>query len=1474
MRIATICALAITVSASAAIPTSEREALVALYQSTNGNAWTNKTNWLGAAGTECTWYGVTCDEAQAHVERLDLYQNNLDGTLPSDLRKLTALHNAQLWQNNLRGALPSQISELSQLEVFSAQNNHFSGTIPAAWGALKKLTELGLDGNELKGPLPVQLGDMSGLEQLLLAYNAITGTIPKELGNLTNLQSLSMNVNFLGGTIPKELGSLRKLAVLDLDNNDLTGAIPAELGNLSAIVDLDLANNALTGGIPAALGKLKTLDRLELSNNPLGGTISKELGDLPAIRYLTLADAQLTGAIPTQIWDLETLEELQLGGNALTGTIPADVANLKNLQVLGLYGNDLDGTIQIAIANIAPLRSLELGGNAFTGGIPPDLAKLTNLTWMDLSGNALTGAIPYQLGSLTNLEFLSVYDNQLSGAIPAELGQLTKLTDLSIGANRLSGTIPDALRNLTALDEFIASSNQLTGTIPPWIGEWTVLSYLSLGANRLRGTVPPGLSTLENLVILDLEDNELSGALPDLSRMANLAQLELNQNRFTGTIPASYGSLSKVAYFTLGSNALTGAIPKELGGLTAVEFFDLANNSLDGTIPPELGNLPNCYNISLGANRLGGTIPKGLGNLPSLQYLGLAFNALRGPIPKELTKLTKLEDRGSNFGWNALFTTDSAVKAFINKKQDGGDFEETQTVTPTNAKVTQMTDRSATLTWTPIRYTYDPGGYQVIVRKSPGGEPVAVATTRSTGDDTITVRRLDPSTQYFFTVSTVTHPFDAQKNLIVSDPTQTISASTGQRVIAPPEVVVVEQPTGMVQIDGAEAVADRFTIANFGDVATQLSLEKDSDFFTITPTSFSLGAGATQVVTLHSVQRPAGRNDGYVFIEGPGTDDDSYVLVTLLSSARPAGTVVAEPLATTIEVAGLRGADSAGTAQFRNTGTAPLTGIVLSDQPWIEVSRDPITIDPGTVGTITFRIVRSRRPASEGALVANLRLVYVTGGTFARGIISTLGSSPPPPGIGVSIVTVVDTTQPTVTTGPIPAPGFGELPLFIPGMRSTPSVRSDLALLNGLGGRSISDLRLYFTRGTQTSIASLLPLAASTALNLVNLIGSVYNSEGSGTLQVRTADWESVSADAKVTAIAPEGTRGGAIPVFRGDRSIVPGESLGLAGIAAPGDLLLQETGGATAAVHVDFVNAAGTSISTRDQLLERYQLVEWTDGVPNGAVAAIVTSISGSFTAYARLRDASGDTWSVVDWSRFYRYERDGAVRVPFADGRSGLSRRRIVRHAASFSTALTLFNPGIEEARARIDTIETSGRTVSREVTLASHTSQTLSSAGSSSLTETAQLVITPTRGELIVTARSRATTGGTAIPVLPASAGLRLGQTQTFTALDDASTQRTSFGFAETSGASVTIRARIFIQGAGNSLVTTVTERDYTLGANAQIFVPELVRAFAGDARESLGDLHNLVLELEVVGGGGSVVPFVIATDEGTGDTSLRL
>ena len=54
-------------SAQAAVPASERQALLALFEATAGSQWTERAGWRGPAGSECQWTGVRCDDQQEPV---------------------------------------------------------------------------------------------------------------------------------------------------------------------------------------------------------------------------------------------------------------------------------------------------------------------------------------------------------------------------------------------------------------------------------------------------------------------------------------------------------------------------------------------------------------------------------------------------------------------------------------------------------------------------------------------------------------------------------------------------------------------------------------------------------------------------------------------------------------------------------------------------------------------------------------------------------------------------------------------------------------------------------------------------------------------------------------------------------------------------------------------------------------------------------------------------------------------------------------------------------------------------------------------------------------------------------------------------------------------------------------------------------------------------------------------------------------
>jgi hypothetical protein len=95
------------------VSTEERQALIALYEATNGARWKHRVGWLGPAGTECSWHGVRCDIRFAEttvVTSLDLAENNIVGTVPRALEELTHLEWLNLFDNHLTGKLPDAVT--------------------------------------------------------------------------------------------------------------------------------------------------------------------------------------------------------------------------------------------------------------------------------------------------------------------------------------------------------------------------------------------------------------------------------------------------------------------------------------------------------------------------------------------------------------------------------------------------------------------------------------------------------------------------------------------------------------------------------------------------------------------------------------------------------------------------------------------------------------------------------------------------------------------------------------------------------------------------------------------------------------------------------------------------------------------------------------------------------------------------------------------------------------------------------------------------------------------------------------------------------------------------------------------------------------------------------------------------------------------------------------------------------------------
>ena len=690
---------------------ADRDALIALYEATDGPNWNERENWVSRRPLRL-WKGVRVNAA-GRVTELRLLGNGLTGSIPPELGWLTELTDLTLSGNNLRGAIPPELGRLRALKQLVLRNNSFTGPIPEQLGNLAALTELDLAGNALTGAIPKAFGALRDLIFLELSRNNLTGPLPPELGNLARLRHLWLERNALTGPLPPELGRLGDLQSLWAYDNDLTGSIPPELGRMSSLRDLWLRNNNLTGSIPSELGQMLSLEELDLAENKLTGSIPPQLGEMRSLQDLSLGRNELTGLIPPQLGRLRALTSLGLNDNRLTGPLPSELGALRNLRLTWIHRNRLTGPVPASFGNLRNLEWLNLRDNALTDPLPHSLLRLKKLefipiesndglcmpgveafaSWMEVrgerplcnesdamgltalfestDGNSWTDSQGWLNGPILDQRYgvvtdsagkvlqLDLRDNGLSGRLPSELGDLLdRLKVLRVGENALSGPIPRSLARLQ-IDEFDYVDTGLC--VPP---DESFKTWLD-GIPVRRGSADecPTLSDRDILVRLYEatggenwvnRENWLSDApLEDwfgvsLDEEGRVARIDLDYNGLAGRLPPELGDFSGLRSLRLRVNNLSGPIPPELGKLNELIELDLFLTKLVGTIPPQLGSLVSLESLNLSSNELTGRIPPELGGLSNLRKLSLSANRLSGSIPAELGRLGRITDLSLN----------------------------------------------------------------------------------------------------------------------------------------------------------------------------------------------------------------------------------------------------------------------------------------------------------------------------------------------------------------------------------------------------------------------------------------------------------------------------------------------------------------------------------------------------------------------------------------------------------------------------------------------------------------------------------------------------------------------------------------------------------------------------------------------------------------------------------------------------------
>jgi ribosomal protein S27AE len=294
----------------------DREALVALYQSTNGPNWTYSWDYH----RDISLFPFSSFNNQGRVQSILLYENNMSGTIPIEIGNLTHATRLGIRNNpNLRGQIPSEIGNLSQLTELNFEGCDLNGAIPSSIGLLANLKNIRLGENNFSS-IPSEIENLGSLEELDLSKNQIT-SLPSSISNLTQLRFLDLSYcNFDFQPFPSEILQLQNLEYLNLENSLFYGEIPSEIWSKPYLRHLDLSNNELFGSIPSSFGN--SLQVVDLSYCPIGAELPINIEEAFSLQKLDLSNCGLYGNIPESFGSFAYLNEVQLSGNNLMGNIP------------------------------------------------------------------------------------------------------------------------------------------------------------------------------------------------------------------------------------------------------------------------------------------------------------------------------------------------------------------------------------------------------------------------------------------------------------------------------------------------------------------------------------------------------------------------------------------------------------------------------------------------------------------------------------------------------------------------------------------------------------------------------------------------------------------------------------------------------------------------------------------------------------------------------------------------------------------------------------------------------------------------------------------------------------------------------------------------------------------------------------------------------------------------------------------------
>ena len=722
------------------VPESERTALIDFYNATGGDNWINNSNWDTSTPVD-TWYGVSTtttalsgqpfEDGEEHVWGINFFQNNnLTGTLPTELGALTKLRTIIIRDGSLTGNIPEVVYDLPDMLQIQLFNLPMSGAISPNVQNLSNLQVLDIRGSNFSGPLP----DLTGfnLQWLIIQGNSF------QFGDFeTQLQTYQSTIDNFSYTPQKQLNPKPDI----LTSNGENVSVSAEVSGAQNNYEWYKRN---TDASVTLVGSEETLEFV-FDASIEGAYFLRVTSTIVPNLVLTTPDFTIRQD-PTLSPDYDTLLDLYNSTNGagwanntnwLNPNAPLNqwfgvVSQNNHVTQINLNFNNLTGEIPTSIANFTELTSLLLGSNMLEGNLI-DFSALSNIETIDITRNNFD-FIDFETNINTNTTITAFNYSPQNFKDNPEVIDAVIGEDYSFIMSPVEGTeveyqwhrgsqfvIDDVIvdgattnminfenlqsEDLDAYSCFVTSTLipdliikrstvELKGEVSPQERDALIAIYNATGGpawsdntNWLSSepvSTWSGVTTIGNKVTtLIFFGTGLNGTLPpEIGDLVNLEVINISLNtQLVGVIPSEIGNLANLRYLLLQHNNHTGSIPVTIGNLTNLRQLRLLWNDLSGPIPATIGNLSNLDFLELdggNGNNLSGELPIELGNLSNLGTLSVGNNNFEGILPTSLGNLVNLEYiaiANNSFEGELPFNSPNALIDISNNHFDFSDIE-------------------------------------------------------------------------------------------------------------------------------------------------------------------------------------------------------------------------------------------------------------------------------------------------------------------------------------------------------------------------------------------------------------------------------------------------------------------------------------------------------------------------------------------------------------------------------------------------------------------------------------------------------------------------------------------------------------------------------------------------------------------------------------------------------------------------------